>query len=73
MTQLDQERIQAIFSQLGLGSETDRRRFQSLAKLVPMGAEFYTPIRLDIGSSAAPQEEEHAKLASTAGRDQSQG
>lgn len=73
MPTLDQRRIEAVFSELGLGTEAERRRFRSLADPVPMSTEFYSPVRLDIESSPTTEEEEYAKLASTSGRNQGQG
>lgn len=64
MSLLDQQRIQAIFDELGLGTEAERRRFQNLAMPVPIGSDFYSPVRLDTDTSPTSEEEEHAKLAS---------
>jgi hypothetical protein len=67
------ESIQAVFDQLGLSSEADRQRFRSLGRPLVQGVDGHCPIRLDIGSSPVPVEEDHAKLASASGRDQGQG
>lgn len=73
MAHLSHDRIQAIFDALGIGTETERQRFRKLATPVPLGDESYWPIQLDIGSSSPQPEDDHAKLASAAGRDKGQG
>lgn len=72
MPHLSHDHIQAVFDALGIGTETERQRFRDLATPIPRGDESYCPIRLDIGSSSPQPEDEHAKLASAAGRDKGQ-
>jgi hypothetical protein len=65
-----QERIQAAFDQLGLGTDADRQRFRNLGKTVSLSDECHFSIRLDTGSTSSIPEEANAKLARTAHRDQ---
>ena len=67
------DQIQVVFERLGLADEEQRQRFRDMASPIRLCADIYCPIRLDIVSSPLPVEDEDAKLAPVARRDQGQG